>query len=42
MAPGWKEGTRVTFAGKGDEVTPGQASDLVFVIKQVSRAGCWE
>jgi DnaJ-class molecular chaperone len=34
VKPGWKEGTRITFAGKGDEVTPGTAADLVFVIKQ--------
>lgn len=34
VKPGWKEGTRITFAGKGDEVTPGTASDLVFVVKQ--------
>lgn len=34
VRPGWKEGTRITFAGKGDEVTPGTAADLVFVIKQ--------
>jgi DnaJ family protein B protein 4 len=34
VKPGWKEGTRVTFAGKGDEVAPGTAADLVFVVKQ--------
>lgn len=31
---GWKEGTRVTFAGKGDEVAPGTAADLVLVVRQ--------
>lgn len=31
---GWKDGTRVTFTGKGDEV-PGQpAQDIVFVVRQ--------
>ncbi|EFN59562.1 hypothetical protein CHLNCDRAFT_18104 [Chlorella variabilis] len=31
---GWKDGTRVTFEGKGDEV-PGQpAQDIVFVVRQ--------
>lgn len=34
VKPGWKEGTRITFAGKGDEVAPGTAADLVFIIKQ--------
>ena len=34
VKPGWKEGTRVTFAGKGDEVLPGTAADLVLVVKQ--------
>lgn len=35
MKPGWKEGTKVTFAGKGDELAPGgPAADLVFVVKQ--------
>lgn len=34
VRPGWKEGTKVTFNGKGDE-RPGQpADDLVLVIKQ--------
>jgi len=34
IAPGWKSGTRVTYANKGDE-QPGQgASDVVFVIDE--------
>jgi DnaJ family protein B protein 4 len=37
VKPGWKEGTRITFAGKGDELAPGGPSaDLVFVVKQQS------
>lgn len=31
---GWKEGTRVTFEGKGDELPGRPPQDLVFVIKQ--------
>lgn len=38
VKPGWKEGTRVTFAGKGDETSPGTAADLVFVVKQQPHA----
>lgn len=38
VKPGWKPGTRVTFEGKGDEVAPGQASDLAFVVKQAPHA----
>jgi len=35
VKPGWKEGTRITFEGKGDE-TPGRAAqDLVFVLRQI-------
>lgn len=35
VKPGWKEGTKVTFAGKGDELAPGGPSaDLVFIIKE--------
>lgn len=34
VKPGWREGTRITFAGKGDEL-PGQpAQDIVFVVRQ--------
>lgn len=35
---GWKEGTRVTFEGKGDEVPGRPAQDLVFVVHQVPHA----
>jgi DnaJ family protein B protein 4 len=38
VRPGWKEGTRVSFAGKGDEVAPGTAADLVLVVKQAPHA----
>lgn len=31
---GWKEGTRVTFAGKGDEYPGRPAQDLVFVVTE--------
>lgn len=34
IKPGWKDGTRVTFQGKGDEKPGRPAADLVFVIKQ--------
>ncbi len=34
VKPGWKEGTKVTYAGRGDEI-PGQPpQDLVFVLTQ--------
>ena len=32
---GWKEGTRVTFEGKGDEVPGRPAQDLVFVVREL-------
>lgn len=35
---GWKEGTRVTFEGKGDELPGRPPQDLVFVIKQAPHA----
>jgi len=35
VKPGWKEGTKVTFEGEGNEEAPGQApGDIIFVIKQ--------
>ncbi|CAK0786642.1 hypothetical protein CVIRNUC_009856 [Coccomyxa viridis] len=35
VQPGWKDGTRITFAGKGDEL-PGQPpQDVVFIVRQV-------
>lgn len=39
VKPGWKEGTKVTFAGKGDVLRPGaQAADIVFRIAQSPHA----
>ncbi|KAK9812518.1 hypothetical protein WJX73_005505 [Symbiochloris irregularis] len=32
---GWKEGTRITYPGKGDALPGRPAQDLVFVVKQV-------
>jgi DnaJ family protein B protein 4 len=35
VKPGWKDGTKITFTGKGDELAPGgPAADLVFIVKQ--------
>jgi DnaJ homolog subfamily B member 4 len=36
MEPGWKDGTKVTFVGKGDELRgrQGQSQDVQFVIKE--------
>lgn len=34
VQPGWKEGTKITFEGKGDESPGRHAGDLVFIIKQ--------
>ncbi|CAL5222041.1 g4336 [Coccomyxa viridis] len=35
VQPGWKDGTRITFSGKGDEL-PGQPpQDLVFIVRQI-------
>ena len=34
VKPGWKDGTKVTFAGKGDEVRGRPAQDVQFVIKE--------
>ena len=36
IKPGWKKGTRLTFAGKGSETPgrPGSAADLVVVISE--------
>ena len=33
---GWKNGTKITFAGKGDELPGRPAQDLVFVVRQLS------
>lgn len=38
LCAGWKEGTKVTFAGKGDELPGRPPQDLVFVVQQVRRA----
>ena len=32
--PGWKAGTKVTYAGEGDEATSTTAGDIVFVVKE--------
>lgn len=34
VQPGWREGTRVTFPGKGDEVAGQATGDLVLVVAQ--------
>ena len=34
IKPGWKSGTKLTYANEGDEVRQGQAQDVVFVIKE--------
>ena len=35
VTPGWKAGTKVTFAGEGDEIgNTGQFQDIVFVIRE--------
>ncbi|KAJ3127541.1 hypothetical protein HK098_006219 [Nowakowskiella sp. JEL0407] len=34
IKPGWKAGTKVKFAGEGDEISPGVSQDLEFVIEE--------
>jgi len=34
VAPGWKRGTKVRFAGEGDELGDGQTQDVVFLIDE--------
>eukprot|EP00929_Paragymnodinium_shiwhaense_P120252 TRINITY_DN92175_c0_g1_i1.p1 TRINITY_DN92175_c0_g1~~TRINITY_DN92175_c0_g1_i1.p1 ORF type:complete len:340 (+),score=77.26 TRINITY_DN92175_c0_g1_i1:202-1221(+) len=34
VKPGWKAGTKVTFAGEGDELVNGIAQDVVFVVRE--------
>ncbi|KAL9185721.1 hypothetical protein ACHAXT_003498 [Thalassiosira profunda] len=34
IRPGFKAGTRITFSGEGDEVEPGLAEDIVFVLRE--------
>eukprot|EP00922_Rhytidocystis_sp_ex-Travisia-forbesii_P061025 GHVS01090504.1.p1 GENE.GHVS01090504.1~~GHVS01090504.1.p1 ORF type:complete len:345 (+),score=39.97 GHVS01090504.1:267-1301(+) len=39
VKPGWKDGTRIKYAGEGDQESPGgQAGDIVFIIKGKSHA----
>uniref|UniRef100_A0A383WP78 J domain-containing protein n=1 Tax=Tetradesmus obliquus TaxID=3088 RepID=A0A383WP78_TETOB len=39
VRPGWKEGTKITFCGKGDELSPGGPSaDLVLIVRQQPHA----
>jgi len=38
IKPGWKAGTKITFNGEGDEYSPGNAQDVVFVIKEKPHA----
>jgi DnaJ-class molecular chaperone len=35
VKPGWKEGTRITFQGKGDQLPGRPAQDIVFVVQQI-------
>ena len=35
VKPGWKDGTKLTFTGEGDEIGPGSpAGDIVFILQQ--------
>ena len=34
VKPGWKKGTKVRFAGSGNETSPGKFQDLVFVVDE--------
>eukprot|EP00940_MAST-03C_sp_MAST-3C-sp2_P000365 g365.t1 len=34
VKPGWKAGLKVTFKGEGDEIAPGVAQDIQFVIQE--------
>eukprot|EP00929_Paragymnodinium_shiwhaense_P017712 TRINITY_DN12735_c0_g1_i2.p1 TRINITY_DN12735_c0_g1~~TRINITY_DN12735_c0_g1_i2.p1 ORF type:complete len:354 (+),score=120.64 TRINITY_DN12735_c0_g1_i2:96-1157(+) len=34
VKPGWKAGTKITFAGEGDEMGGGKAQDVVFVVRE--------
>jgi len=38
VKPGWKAGTKITFAGEGDEFAPGQFQDVVLVVKEKPHA----
>eukprot|EP01060_Flectonema_neradi_P008386 TRINITY_DN159_c1_g2_i1.p1 TRINITY_DN159_c1_g2~~TRINITY_DN159_c1_g2_i1.p1 ORF type:complete len:345 (+),score=89.42 TRINITY_DN159_c1_g2_i1:112-1146(+) len=35
VLPGWKSGTKVTFAGEGDESPTQAAGDIIFVVKEL-------
>lgn len=35
VQPGWKDGTKITFPGKGDELPGRPPADLVFFVKQL-------
>ena len=35
VLPGWKAGTKVTFAGEGDESATQAAGDIIFVVKEL-------
>lgn len=34
IKPGWKKGTKIRFAGAGNETSPGVAQDLVFIVDE--------
>lgn len=34
IRPGFKAGTRITYSGEGDEIEPGRAEDIVFIVCQ--------
>ena len=34
VKPGWKSGTRIRFPNAGDELVPGQAQTIVFVVEE--------
>jgi DnaJ family protein B protein 4 len=38
VLPGWKSGTKVRFPRAGNEVAPGEAQDLVFVVEEKPHA----
>ena len=38
VKPGWKAGTKVKFAGEGEELPNGQAQDIEFVIEEASHS----
>jgi DnaJ homolog subfamily B member 4 len=38
VKPGWKQGTKVTFVGEGEESEGSLAPDLIFVIKESAQA----